>query len=134
MSKPRSISMVVTVKAGPLEVFQALTNSKSILEWSGQRGKVEAQIGGKFEMFDGWVKGKVLAYQKGKALSYTWHPDDWDEKAEPSIVRYAFTATKGGTKIVLKHSGFPNEQARKEHHGGWTDHVFEPLKGYFASR
>jgi Uncharacterized conserved protein len=126
--------MSVTVKAGRSDVFQALTDSKSILEWSGQRGKVEAQIGGKFEMFDGWVKGKVLAYQKGKILSYTWHPDEWDEGAEPSIVRYVFSATKAGTKIVLKHSGFPDEQARKEHHGRWTEHVFEPLKGYFASR
>jgi glutathione S-transferase len=134
MAKPRPIVLRVTVKAAPVKVFQALTDPKKISEWSGQRGKVEATIGGKFEMFDGWVKGKVLAYQRGKTLSYTWHPDDWDRETEASIVRYAFTPTKSGTKIVLKHSGFPDEQARKEHHGGWTEHVFGPLKGYFASR
>jgi glutathione S-transferase len=126
--------MSVSIKAKPSEVFHALTDSKTILQWSGQRGKAEAKIGGKFEMFDGWVKGKVLAFQKAKKLSYTWHPDDWDEKAEASIVRYTFSATKNGTKIILKHSGFPDLQSRKEHHGGWTKHVFEPLKGFFESR
>jgi uncharacterized protein YndB with AHSA1/START domain len=85
-------------------------------------------------MFDGWVKGKVLAFQKAKKLSYTWHPDDWDAKTEASIVRYTFSATKAGTKIVLKHSGFPDEQSTKEHHGGWTEHVFKPLKGFFEAR
>lgn len=134
MAKSHSILMNVTFKAKPAEVFDALTDSKSILRWSGQRGKVEAKIGGKFEMFDGWVRGKVLAYQQGKALAYTWHPDDWNTEAEPSIVRYSFSPTKSGTKVVLKHSGFPDERAKKEHHGGWTEHVFKPLKGFFESR
>lgn len=126
--------MTITLKAKPAEVFQALTDSKEIQEWSGQRGKVEAKIGGKFEMFDGWVKGKVLAYQKGKSLSYTWVPEDWAKETVASIVRYSFSQTKSGTKVVLRHSGFPDEQQKKEHHGGWTEHVFDPLKGFFESR
>lgn len=134
MSKTHSISMSVTLNAKPGEVFDALTDSRSILKWSGRRGKVEAKIGGKFEMFDGWVKGKVLAYQKGKILSCTWHPSDWSSDAEPSIVKYTLSATKSGTRVSLKHSGFPDEQTKKEHHGGWTGYVFEPLKGFFESR
>ena len=126
--------MHVTLNAKPADVFKALTDPRRILQWSGQRGKVEAKIGGKFELFDGWVKGKVLAYQKGKTLSYTWHPDEWEKDVEPSIVRFLFFPTKSGTKIVLKHSGLPDEQARKEHHGGWTEHVIDPLKGFFESR
>jgi uncharacterized protein YndB with AHSA1/START domain len=131
MSKTPSISMNVTVKATPTEVFAALTNSKAILEWCGQKGKVEAKIGGRFEMFDGWVKGKVLAYEPGKSLAYTWHPTDWQKEWDASIVKYAFTKTKSGTKISLKHSGFPNEQEMKGHHSGWTEHVFDPLKEFF---
>jgi len=126
--------MSVTVNAKPSEVFQALTDSRTIQQWSGQRGKVEAKIGGRFEMFDGWVKGKVLAYRKGKVLSYTWLPDDWDKETDPSIVRYVFHSATAGTRIVLKHSGFPDAQARKEYCEGWTEHVFKPLKEFFVSR
>lgn len=134
MAKPRSISMSITIKAKPADVFNALTDSKSILRWSGQRAKVEATIGGKFEMFDGWVKGKVLAYQAGKILSYTWHPTDWSKETEPSIVKYKFSASGRNTKVLLTQSGFPNETSRKEHHRGWSKHVFDPLKEFFESQ
>ena len=91
-------------------------------------------LGGKFEMFDGWARGKVLAYQKGKTLSYTWHTADWDAETRPSIVKYTFAVAKSGTRVSLKHSGLPDEKSRKEHHGGWTDHVIDPLKQFFSSR
>ncbi len=134
MAQAHSLSMTVTLHAEPARVFRALTNAKAIRQWSGQAGNVAARIGGKFEMFDGWVRGRVLAYQEGKALAYTWLPDDWSGGAKPSIVRFAFSRTKSGTRIVLKHSGFPDRQQKKEHQDGWTEHVFDPLKEYFASR
>ncbi len=134
MAISRPISMSVTIKAKPAQVFDALTDSEMISKWSGQKGTVESKIGGKFEMFDGWVQGKVLAFQTGKTLSYTWHTADWDEKTMPSIVKYTFSKTKTGTKLSLKHSGLPDEKSRKEHHGGWTEHVFNPLKQFFGSK
>lgn len=131
MKKSGSISMVVSVKARPAEVFRALTDAKSIGQWSGHKGRVEAKIGGKFEMFNGWVKGKVLAYQVGKILAYTWHPTDWDKKTKASIVEYKFTGTGVKTKIRLTHSGFPDAKAMKEHEEGWKEFVFDHLKKYF---
>lgn len=133
MAKSRPISMKVTVNAKPAEVFKALTDSRSIFRWSGQRAKVERTIGGAFEMFDGWVKGKVLAYQAGKVLSYTWHPIDWSKETEPSIVKYKFSASGNSTKVLLTHTGLPDETSRKEHQGGWKEHVFDPLKQFFES-
>lgn len=134
MAQSRSLSMTVTLKATPNDVFQALTNPKTIQQWSGQRGRVEAKVGGTFEMFDGWVKGKVLAYDEGKSLAYTWLPDDWPTDTKSSIVRYSFSRTKTGTKIILKHSGFPDAQQRKAHLGGWKEHVFGPLEEHFKGR
>ncbi len=133
MKKAKAISLTVTVPADPGDVFNALTDSKIISRWSGQEGTVEPKIGGKFEMFDGWVKGKVLAYQSGKTLSYTWHTAEWDKEIEPSIVSFAFSKAKSGTKITLKHKGLPNEKERREHNGGWKEHVFDPLKEFFGS-
>ncbi len=133
MKKAKTISLSATVTADPASAFRALTDSKIISQWSGQKGIVEPKIGGKFEMFDKWVEGKVLAYQTGKVLSYTWHTAEWDEDIEPSIVRIAFAKAKTGTKISLKHTGLPNEKERREHHGGWKKHVFDPLREYFGA-
>jgi glutathione S-transferase len=134
MANARPISMNTSMSAAPSEVFDALTDSRKIRQWSGQRGKVEAKIGGTFEMFDGWVKGKVLSYHKGKTISYTWHAADWDKEVNPSIVRLTLLPSKTGTKVSLKHSGLPDEKSRKEHIGGWTEFVFDPLKEFFGSK
>ena len=134
MAKSRAFTMSVTINAKPREVFDALTDAKTISRWSGQKGKVESTIGGKFEFFDGWVKGKVLAYKPGKLLAHTWLPDGWDKDSTSSIVKYTFATAKAGTKVTLKHTGFPNDKEQKEHHAGWTEHVFDPLKEFFESR
>ena len=134
MPKARPIAMTATVNATPSEVFAALTDSKTIHKWSGQKGMVQAKVGGKFEFFDGWVKGKVLAYKRGKAVSYTWHTADWEKQITPSVVQFTLSPSKSGTKISLKHSGLPDEKSRNEHQGGWTEFVFDPLKEFFAAK
>jgi uncharacterized protein YndB with AHSA1/START domain len=123
-----------TIAAPPNKVFDALTDPNSIVQWSGgQKGKVEPTIGGKFEFFDGWVKGTVLAYERGKRLGYTWLPNDWPAETKPSVVVYTFAKSGKGTKVSLTHSGFPNATEMKNHKSGWTEYVFDPLKKHFAS-
>ncbi len=131
--RPRSIRITVTVPAAPHEVFAALTDGKSISRWSEQKGKVERKVGGKFEMFDGWVKGTVLEYKPAQALAYTWQPSNWDGTVK-SIVKFRFAPTKSGTRITITHTGFPSERERRNHHAGWLQYVFDPLKGYFLTR
>jgi uncharacterized protein YndB with AHSA1/START domain len=130
--KSRSIKLSVSVQAKPEDVFDALTDADKIAEWSGQKGRVASRIGGKFEMFDGWVKGKVTEFKPGKSLAYTWHTEDWTTDTESSIVRYTFAPVPTGTKITLEHSNFPNESEMKSHKNGWKEHVFNPLKKYFS--
>ena len=131
--KALRVKLAVTIAATPDEVFAALTDAKSIAQWSGQKGKVASKIGGAFELFDGWVKGKVLEFKPGKSLIYTWLPGDWPEFQEESVVKYTFTATGKGTKIVLQHSNFPNETEKKNHKKGWKEFVFDPLKRHFSA-
>jgi uncharacterized protein YndB with AHSA1/START domain len=130
--KSLRLKMATTIAAKPDAVFAALTDAKAIGQWSGQKGKVATKIGGAFEMFDGWVKGKVLEYKPGKCLAYTWHTEDWTADTQDSIVRYTFSPAKEGTRIVLEHSNFPNESEMKSHKSGWKEHVFDPLKEHFS--
>ena len=134
MATARTISMSATFNAKPYEVFKALTDAREIRSWSGQSGRVEAKVGGKYEMFDGWARGKVLAFKTGTTLVHTWQTADGDAGMKDSIVKYSFTSTKSGTKVTLRHSGLPDEKSRKEHQGGWVEFVFEPLKQYFKPK
>jgi uncharacterized protein YndB with AHSA1/START domain len=132
--KSSSFKLTATIAANPKKVFAALTDPKQIAQWSSQKGKVASKAGGRFEMFDGWVKGTVVEFKPGKSLAYSWLPGDWPEGAEESLVRYTFSPVKSGTKVVLEHSNFPNESQKKSHKSGWKDFVFDPIKAHFSHR
>ncbi len=131
--KTFSITLTHTFNATPAKVFDALTNSKALAEWSGE-GSVSNKVDGAFTMFDGWVEGKVLAYTSGKALAYTWKTTDWPEAWAPSKVHYTFEKTKTGTKLTLSHTNLPNAHEAKEHKAGWVEHVFEPLAEFLSAK
>jgi uncharacterized protein YndB with AHSA1/START domain len=132
--KVKSFTLSITFPFPSETVFTALTNIRQIAAWSGQRAKVQPIIGGKMELFDGWVKGIVLAYETGTRLSFTWKPAEWAIDQQASIVTCRFTSTKTGTRLTLKHSGFPSDSEMQSHKDGWTEFVFDPLKMYLTSK
>ncbi|RPI04576.1 MAG: hypothetical protein EHM64_09540 [Ignavibacteriae bacterium] len=132
--KSNSFTLSTSFPADPDLVFAALTNGRRIAAWSGQKGKVQPAIGGKIELFDGWVTGVVLAYESSKRLAFTWKPSEWPKEHQASIVTCLFKPTKTGTKLTLKHSGFPNDGEMQSHKDGWSEFVFEPLSLYLKSK
>ena len=132
--KAKSFTISASFPFSSETVFTALTNTRQIAMWSGQRGKVQPTIGGKIELFDGWVKGLVLAYESGKRLSFTWKPAEWAKESQSSIVTFVFKPTKTGSTLKLKHWGFPNDSELQSHKAGWTEFVFDPLKMYLISK
>ncbi len=123
--------MSASFDAAPDQVFHALTDPKLIRTWSGQSGKVELKKNGKMELFDGWVKGKVLKYSRGKVLEYTWLTEEWGSHIEESVVKFSFSPTSKGTKVSLRHVHLPNAREAQSHKGGWKEFVFDPLKEFF---
>lgn len=133
-AKSESIQITVILPAGPREVFRALTDATVIPQWCGQRGKVELRVGGRVEMFDGWVKGRVRIFKPDNSLTYTWLPGDWPDGAEASLVTFSLKKSRSGTTVKLTHSNFPNPKELKNHKNGWTEYVFDPLKEYLLSQ
>jgi activator of HSP90 ATPase len=129
----KSFSLSASFPCSAEEVFTAFTQTRRIIMWSGQSGKIQSIIGGRFELFDGWVKGIVLAYEPGKRLSFTWKPAEWNKEAQTSLVKIRFTSTRIGSNLVLRHSGFPNISELQSHREGWQEFVFNPLKVYLTS-
>ncbi len=113
----------------PKRVMQLLSDPILIRKWSGEEAVLENMVGGRFEMFDGWVNGKVLKIGE-KELAYTWKASDWTEEMKSSEVHYLLEANEAGTKVVVRHTGFPNEKERDSHKNGWTDFFFDPLEDY----
>ncbi len=128
-----AIKTTYVVYASPEKVFEALTDPGIISSWGGGLAIVENKIDGKFELFDGWVKGEVKEYDPGKELSYTWKPEEWAKKVSPSLVNYKFKVHPAGTEVILEHTGLPSQEETDKHTSGWMDFIFEPLNEYFTS-
>ena len=123
------LSLEFILSGKPQRVMQLLTDAALIRKWSGDEAVFENKVGGKVELFDGWVKGEVLK-TSGNELAYTWKPADWAEETKPSEVHYLLKDDEAGTKVVIKHTGFPDEKERDSHKSGWTDFFFDPLEDF----
>jgi uncharacterized protein YndB with AHSA1/START domain len=123
------LSLEFTLSGTPERVMQLLTDPVLIRKWSGGEGKVENKIGGRFEMFDGWVIGEVLKVGKDE-LAYTWKLTEWPEEVKPTEVHYLLKKDEAGTKVILRHTGFPSKEEMDSHKNGWSDYFFDPLEDY----
>jgi len=128
-----SFRTTYVVYASPDEVFEAMTDPGIIGAWGGGMSVVEDKIGGRFELFDGWVKGEITHFDPGKELGYSWKPAEWDKRTKASGVLIKFMPHPAGTDIVLSHTHFPTHEEADKHGNGWIDYVLDPLNDYFIN-
>jgi len=123
------LSMEFILSAPPKRVMELLTDAMLIRKWSGDDAVLEKKPGGRFEMFDGWVTGEVRNASEFE-LAYSWQPGDWPANAKASEVHYLLKEDEAGTKVILKHTGFPDEEQMNSHRSGWADFFFTPMEDY----
>jgi uncharacterized protein YndB with AHSA1/START domain len=126
---PFDLALEFTLSGKPGRVMQLLTDPVLIRKWSGGEAILENRVGGRFEMFDGWVSGEVVK-TGAKELAYTWKTSEWPEDAKPSEVHYLLKEDEAGTRVLLHHTGFPDEKEMNSHKSGWTDFFFDPLEDF----
>lgn len=123
------LALNFTLSGTPQRVMQLLTDPALIRKWSGGEAVLENKIGGRFEMFDGWVFGEILKMTDTE-LAYTWKTTDWAEEIKPTEVHYLLKPDEAGTKVELRQTGFADEQEMKSHKNGWTDFFFDPMEDF----
>lgn len=109
--------------------MQLLTDPVLIRKWSGGEAVIENKPGGRVELFDGWVKGEVLKTSENE-LVYTWKISEWGDEVQATEVHYLLKDDKAGTKVIVKHTGFPSEEEMKSHKAGWSDYFFDPMEDF----
>lgn len=66
------------------------------------------------------MQGKILEYERGRHLRYTWH---WEGTDNTSIVDVNFSHHNEQTEIALIHSGLDSEESRQRHSAGWDAYI-----------
>jgi uncharacterized protein YndB with AHSA1/START domain len=77
----------------------------------GRELRFEPQVGGRLiEVHDpatgeGFEIGRVLAWERGQRLTFTWRQEDWGA-SEFTDVEVRFEATEHGTRVTVEHGGW----------------------------
>ena len=129
MSVP--IHQEVDFKASPQRVYEALTDAKHFSAFSGGLpAEIHSEPGGAFKCFGGQIVGRIIELVPNQRIVQAWHVGMWPDGVY-SIVRLELKGQGGGTRLILDHSGFPEEH-REHLDGGWPRMYWEPLKKYLA--
>jgi uncharacterized protein YndB with AHSA1/START domain len=77
----------------------------------GRELRFEPHAGGRLlevhdlETGQGFEIGRVLAWEPGKRLVFTWRQDDWDP-SESTEVEVRFEPAGSGTRVTVEHGGW----------------------------
>lgn len=120
-----------TIAADRRTVWNAWTRPEQMKRWScpdphGVREVVsDFRVGGSYTIrmsVDGQEHTAFGTYREidePRRLVYTWDWQEEDNAMGETLVTVEFEEVEGGTEVVLRHQGFPVEEARKGHGEGW---------------
>ncbi len=130
-SKTKTIKQSVIFKSvKPLDVYEAIMDSKKHAKFTGQKVTMSTKVGGKFVCFGGYCWGKNLELVPGKKIVQSWTTSDW-EKGQYSTVTYEFKKEGTGTKLSFTQKDVPIEHCDSIAQG-WKDYYWTPMKEMFA--
>jgi activator of HSP90 ATPase len=141
-----AIHQEISFHADPKRIYRILTTASEfdhVVQLSGamnnpMRGRlgaaptaIDAQPGGAFVLFGGYVTGRTIALVPDRLLVQAWRSGSWDDGLY-SIAHFALQPEGAATRIVFDHMGFPNEAATHLAQG-WHENYWQPLAKYLAA-
>jgi uncharacterized protein YndB with AHSA1/START domain len=132
-----AIHQEALVAAPPERVFELLTNGTLFGAATGQPAEITDREGDCFSLFGGRVEGRQIELVSGRRVVQAWrfgarHPSPW-EPGVYSTVRFRLEPVGDGTRLVIDHTGIPEEWI--EHiSSGYPTFYQEPVTKYFANK
>ncbi len=122
-----AIEITQRIEAPPEIVFAYLTDSARFTEWMGVGAELDPRPGGRYRIDVDGVHIAVGEYQlveppRRLVMSWGWDghptvPPGW------TTVEITLTPERGATVLRLRHLGLPNQDERRTHAGGWSQHT-----------
>ena len=127
----RSVEVSVEIAAKPSTVWRCVTEGDLLSRWLGARVEFDPVVGKPVRIhFERWrtrVEGEVVEVMPGKRIAFTWGVAEGKQTASmpPGSTRVTITLapSKAGTRVTLVHAGFPSEEERNHHVGGWQGYA-----------
>ncbi len=128
MSESLKVSTVLPASAQ--QVYTAWLDSQAHGQFTGSPAEIDAQVGGLFTAWDGYIQGKTLEMEPYHRIFQTWRTDEFPDGSQDSFLEVLIEAADGGAKITLVHTLIPDGQG-EQYKQGWLDYYFAPMEEYF---
>ncbi len=146
LMKPAELYITRDLKAPRQRVFAAWTDPAMAARWWAPREcepvacEMDVRVGGvwtrSMRVPNGTVITKYGVYREvvvPERLVFTYATRYADGRVDPeTVVTVTLTERDGGTRLTLRHVGFPNEPLRDSHQGGWLS-ALEGFAAFLAS-
>jgi activator of HSP90 ATPase len=92
--------------------------------------QIDANPGGAYILFGGYVTGRNLDMIPNSRLVQAWRAGSW-APGSYSIAKFVLAENGAGTKLIFDHTGFP--EGEEEHLAeGWHANYWKPLAKYLG--
>ena len=122
----KAIKQIVTFKATPHAIYEALMDEKKHGAFTGGEAKISRKIGGKFSIYSGDIEGVNLELVPDQKIMQSWRYDDWPE-GHYSTATFALEPTMKGTRLTFTQTGIPDDKYA-DIKQGWKDYYWGPMK------
>ncbi len=116
------------IPAKPEEVYLALTLPHTLKLWTGEDAVMSTVPGSEFELWEGSIVGKNIAFEDGKKITQQWY---FDGSEAESIVTIKLHEHKQGTSAELLHTNIPDD-VYDEMVEGWNENYFGSLVNFYS--
>ena len=126
-----SIEFVVStlIPASEEEIYNAWLSSEGHTLMTGSPASVSAGVGGEFNAWDGYIRGRNLDLEYGKRIVQSWRTTEFSDDEDDSQIEVTLEPVGDQTKVTLRHTGLPPHGMQYEQ--GWVEAYIEPMKEYF---
>jgi uncharacterized protein YndB with AHSA1/START domain len=124
----KELSKHYHIDASPHDVFEALTVSETIQEWTGgETDLMNPQVDGNFSLWGGDITGKNLEIVPNQRLKQEWKLTNWKE---PSLVTIDLIQSPEGTIVEFSQTNIPDEDFESISKG-WDEFYFGAIQDLF---
>ncbi len=112
-------------------VYRAWVSSDTVIP-PATAMDIDPKVGGHYRLiintpdFKSRCEGVFSVVEPENRIVYSWQ---WEGDDNATQIEVQFTEIPAGTKVVLTHSGFSDEQSRSNHAHGW-DSFFTGFESY----
>jgi activator of HSP90 ATPase len=124
------LEMSTLLPASACRVYEAWLDSAEHSDFTGSAAEIDAQTGGNYTAWDGYIQGRTLALEPCKRILQSWRTTEFPEGAPDSLLEVLLEDAPGGTRLSLRHTAIPDGQA-EQYRQGWEDYYFSPMAQYF---